>query len=116
MAKFMLILHDDMEALGALSPADMQRIIAQYSAWSDRMAQAGRLVGGEKLKDDGGKHLKMVNGKHTVRDGPYAEAKEIVGGYFLIEAADYAEITTLCADCPHLALGGRIEVREIDPI
>ncbi|MFN0099477.1 MAG: YciI family protein [Gemmatimonadaceae bacterium] len=116
MAKFMLILHDNMPALGTLSPADMQRIIAEYGAWSDRMAQAGRLVGGDKLKDEGGKHLSLVKGKYTVRDGPYAEAKEVVGGYFVIEAADYAEITTLAADCPHLALGGRIEVREIDPI
>lgn len=114
MPKFMLILHDDMARLSTMAPAEMQRVIAQYNAWSAKLAQAGKLAGGEKLRDEGGKHLTAKGGKMVVRDGPYAEAKEVVGGYFLIEADDYAEATTLCADCPHLALGGRIELREID--
>lgn len=114
MPKFMLILHDDMAHLSTLAPAEMQRVIAQYNAWSAKMAQTGKLAGGEKLRDEGGKHLTAKGGKMVVRDGPYAEAKEVVGGYFLIEAKDYAEATALCTDCPHLALGGRIELREID--
>ena len=116
MPKFMLILHDDMTHLSAMAPDEMQRVIAQYQAWSAKMAKAGKLVGGEKLKDEGGKLLSAKGGKLVVRDGPFAEAKEVVGGYFLIEAADYAEATALCGDCPHLALGGRIELREIDPM
>ncbi len=116
MPKFMLILHDDMPTLGRMSPDEMQRIIARYQAWSGKMAQAGKLAGGEKLKDEGGKHLSAPGGKLAVKDGPYAEAKEVVGGFFLIEAKDYAEAVQLCADCPHLALGGRIELREIDVI
>lgn len=116
MPKFMLILHDDMAHLSAMSPDEMQRVIAQYQAWSTKMAQAGKLAGGEKLKDEGGKHLTAKGGKLVVRDGPFAEAKEVVGGYFLIDAKDYAEATALSSDCPHLALGGRIELREIDPM
>ena len=116
MPKFMMILHDDMARLSKMAPAEMQRVIAQYNAWSAKLAQAGKLAGGEKLRDEGGKHLTAKGGKMVVRDGPYAEAKEVVGGYFLIEADDYAEATALCADCPHLALGGRIELREIDPM
>ena len=49
-------------------------------------------------------------------DGPYTEAKEIVGGYFLIEAVDYDEAVQICRSCPHLKYGGRIELREIDAI
>lgn len=116
MSQFILILHDDMAALSAMSPDEMQRVIARYQAWSAKMAQAGKLAGGEKLRDDGGKHLTAKGGKFTVRDGPFAEAKEIIGGYFLIEAKDYAEATKLCEDCPHLALGGRIELREIEKL
>jgi hypothetical protein len=114
MPKFMLILHDDLSHLAGMSPAEMQRVIAQYNAWSAKIAQAGKLVGGDKLRDEGGRHLTQKGGKMTVRDGPYAEAKEIVGGYFMIQAKDYDEATALCGDCPHLQLGGRIEVREID--
>ncbi len=114
MPKFMMILHDHMPTLAKMSPDEMQKIIARYQAWSAKMGQAGKLAGGEKLKDEGGKHLTTPNGKFVVRDGPYAEAKELVGGYFLIEAKDYAEATKLSEDCPHLALGGRIELREIE--
>jgi hypothetical protein len=114
MPKFMLILHDDMTNLTKLAPGEMQRLIVQYKAWSAKMAQAGKLAGGEKLRDEGGKHLSAKGGKMVVRDGPYAEAKEVVGGYFLIDAKDYAEATALCAECPHLAIGGRIELREIE--
>lgn len=114
MPKFMLMLHDDMAHISKMAPAEMQRVIAQYNAWSAKMGQAGKLAGGEKLCEEGGKHVTSKAGKMVVRDGPYAEAKEVVGGFFIIEAKDYAEATALCADCPHLALGGRIEVREVD--
>ncbi len=115
MPQYIMILHDDVAALAAMSPDEMQRVIARYKDWSDKMGAAGKLVGGEKLRDDGGKQLTLTKGKFAVRDGPYAEAKEIVGGYFLIQAKDYSEATRLCEDCPHLALGGRIELREIEP-
>lgn len=116
MPKFMLILHDSMPALQQISPAQMQKVIADYQAWSAKLGKAGKLAGGEKLKDEGGKHLTAAKGKLVVRDGPFAEAKEVIGGYFTIEAPDYDAATALCADCPHLALGGRIELREIDPM
>lgn len=116
MPKFMMVLVDHMPSLAAMSPDEMQRIIARYQAWSAQVAQAGKLAGGEKLKDEGGKHLTAAQGKLVVRDGPFAEAKEVIGGYFLIEAADYDEAVRLSSDCPHLELGGRIELREIDVI
>lgn len=116
MPKFMMILVDHMPSLAAMSPDEMQRIIARYQAWSAQVAQAGKLAGGEKLKDEGGRHLTAAQGKLVVRDGPFAEAKEVIGGYFLIEAADYDEAVRLSSDCPHLELGGRIELREIDVI
>lgn len=49
-------------------------------------------------------------------DGPYSEAKEVIGGYFAIEAADYDEALDLCRDCPHLKYGERIELRRVDDI
>lgn len=114
MPKYMMILHDSMSDLAAFAPAELQKIVMKYKTWSDKLGAKGNLSGGEKLTDEGGKHLTARNGKMVVKDGPYAEAKEVVGGYFLIEAKDYAEAAKLCEDCPHLELNGRIELRQVD--
>ena len=49
-------------------------------------------------------------------DGPYSEAKEVMGGFFVIEAADYDEAVKISSDCPHLRAGRRIELRQVDPL
>lgn len=113
MAKYMLLLHDDLSALGNPSPEEIQAIIGRYRAWSQKMAEAGKLAGGEKLTDEGGRHLRMDGGKLSVQDGPYAEAHEVLGGYFLLEAADYDEAVGLAGSCPHLDFGW-IELRQVD--
>ena len=114
MSQFMLILHDTTKALAGFSPEEMQRVVERYRAWSTRVAEAGQLRGGQKLKDEGGKHLTREVGKYVVRDGPFSEVNEVIGGYFIIEAADYKAAVEICADCPHLDLKGRIELREVD--
>lgn len=114
MPQYMMILHDSTTGLAGLSPDEIQRIVGRYKTWSAKVAQAGKLKGGEKLRDEPGKNLTQNNGKVAVRDGPFVESKEIIGGYFLIEAANYKEAVDLCGDCPHLALGGRIELREVE--
>ncbi len=115
MPQFILLLHDDPTTFAALSPQEMQGVIERYMAWSARLRERGQLVGGEKLKDGEGRVLRARNGGMVVSDGPYAEAREVIGGYFLLQAASYDEAQRLCADCPHLDFGA-IEVREIQPI
>ena len=83
-------------------------------AWRQSLEARGLLLGGEKLKDEGGRHLRNINGDIDVIDGPYSEAKEVLGGYFMIEADNYAAAETISKECPHLKYGGRIELREID--
>jgi hypothetical protein len=114
MSQFLMILHDTTRALAGISPEEMQRVVERYRVWSTKVAEAGKLRGGQKLKDEGGKHLTREAGKYVVRDGPFSEVNEVIGGYFLIEAADYKEAVAICADCPHLDLKGRIELREVD--
>ena len=53
-------------------------------------------------------------GSAKVTDGPYAEAREVIGGLFILEAASYDEVVSLCQDCPHLEFG-TIEIREVQP-
>jgi hypothetical protein len=113
MPNYMLFLHEDLGQFDDRPEAEMMRVIQEYSAWATKMREEKRFVGGEKLADDAGKVLRNKGGKIVVTDGPYAETKEVVGGYFAITAEDYAEACKIARDCPHLKYGGRVEVREI---
>jgi hypothetical protein len=113
MAKFLLALHETPDAFRHLSPEEIQGVIEKYRSWSAKQREAGRLVGGEKLKDEGGKHVTQQKGKLIVTDGPYSESREVIGGFFMIEAADYVAAVELTRDCPHLEFG-RIEIREVE--
>lgn len=115
MAQYMILLHEKAGDFAELSAEDIQQIINEYVAWSNSLAEQGKMVGGEKLKDEGGKNLTMQNGSLRVTDGPFAESKEVIGGYFTISADDYDEAVQLSATCPHLKYGGRIELREVEP-
>lgn len=116
MAQFMLLLHESPDDFAGLSPEEIQRVIGEYTAWRENLAAQGKLAGGLKLKDEGGRLLKRNGGGVQVVDGPFAEAKEVVGGYFLIEAADYDEAVEISKSCPHLVYSQKIELREVDPI
>jgi hypothetical protein len=114
MAEYLLLLHDDPQVFAQFSPSDMQACIQRYSAWAEKLRAGGRLVEAKKLTDEGGRHVRREKGRMEGSHGPYAETKDIVGGLFIVKAADYEEATALLADCPHLEFGW-IEVREIDP-
>lgn len=114
MSQFILLLHNSPTAAKDVSPEEIQRIIEQYAAWRQDLENRGRLVGANKLRDDAGKVLNAKNGKLRVVDGPFSEAKEVVGGYFIIEANDYDEAAEICSGCPHLKFGGAIELRMLE--
>jgi hypothetical protein len=115
MAQYMLLLYDDPSQWKTMSPADMQKAIQKFVAWREKIHSQNVLVGSHKLADDPGK---VMRGKGQVRvtDGPYSETKEVLGGYFLIEAPNYNAAVDLARDCPGLEYGGTIEVREVDPM
>lgn len=114
MTKYLLLLHETPAQYASMSPADMAAIIERYSAWAARLAERGRLVQGEKLVDEGGRHLRRGAAGVVATDGPYAEAKDVIGGFFIIEAESQAEAQRLADDCPHLHGDNWIEVRAID--
>lgn len=113
MAKFMLLLHDKVGEFDDIGEAEMMKIIQAYSDWSARLRAKGKIAGGEKLTDEPGKIMTLKGGKTVVTDGPFAEAKEVLGGYFTLVADDYAEACDLAASCPHVTRGGRIEIRQV---
>jgi hypothetical protein len=116
MAKFMLLLHENPDSLKNYSAQEMQKVIEKYNAWSGKLAQSGKLLGGEKLSEEGGKRLVRKKGDVVVTDGPYSETKEVVGGYFVVEAKSYEEAVDMSRSCPHLEFGGVIDVRKVDEI
>jgi hypothetical protein len=114
MARFMLILHQTPGSWQQLSPEELQRKVESYQAWVAKFRSSGRHVSSEKLGEEGGKLLSLQHGRLEIVDGPYIEAKEVVGGYFLFRAANYEEAIELIRDCPFLH-DGRIALRQTDP-
>jgi hypothetical protein len=112
MRQFMLILQENPQDFAKVTPEEMQRIIERYSAWSSSMAERGRMENGIKLQEEGGRVLSRNGGKPSVRDGAYAEAKEVIGGIFVIRAENYDDAAALASECPHLEYG-TILLREV---
>jgi hypothetical protein len=114
MPQYMLLLHDAGSFPADMSAEDMQAVIQRYVAWRKQVEAGGRKVSGHKLVDGQGRVMRGQGGVTKVTDGPYAEAREVIGGLFVIDAKDYDEAVTLCRDCPHLEYGS-IEIRQIEP-
>jgi hypothetical protein len=115
MTHYMLILRADPSSYASISPEQIQGLIQKYEAWGAKMAAQGRLRDGKKLTDEGGRVLHGQGGRITVKDGPFGETKEIVGGVYFITADSYDHAVEMCRDQPNLQLGGgTIEIRELD--
>ena len=116
MPKYMILLHDSPDAFSNVSPEQMQRVIEKYIAWGERLRASGAMLGGEKLADEPGRIMRGKPGSVRVTDGPYSEAKEVLGGFYIVQAENYDKAVDLARDCPQFEFGGAIEVREIDPM
>src|SRR5688572_30299605 len=94
-----------------LAPEETQKIVSQWAAWFDRLTKEGKAKAGQPLTDEG----KIVSGKRgqTVADGPFAESKEAIGGYFLLNVANFDEAVKIAQQCPGLAYGLTVEVRQV---
>ena len=110
MAQYMLLIRGDDEV--QRSPEEMQSVIQEYIAWARRLREENRMLGGDELESRG----KVVKGSGAglqVSDGPYTETKEVIGGYFLIEADNESHAVEIAKACPGLKRGGVVEVRGI---
>lgn len=116
MSQYLLLLHMVPNYNVDLPREKMLEMTKRYMAWADALRQKGKVVGGEKLGAGGVRHIRVKDGKPVASDGPYAEAKDVIGGYFVIEARDAAEAEAIAQDCPHLALAPAnwVEIRPIE--
>src|ERR1700731_2599209 len=110
---FMLLLRGGVSNR-ELSPEQLQRQIERYMGWIEKLRREGHFVAGEPLDETG----KVLSGKdgNTITDGPFTEAKEEVGGYFIIRAKDFAEAVELSKGCPIFVNNGTVEVRPIQAV
>ena len=91
------------------SPEQMQSMIKQWQDWIGGIASQGKFVATNALGFEG----KTVNADATITDGPYAELKEIVGGYIIVKSDSLDDAMKLTNGCPTLLLGGKVEVRDV---
>jgi hypothetical protein len=94
-----------------LSPEQMQQIGAEWMTWFKGLSDEGRVTAGNPLETAG----KIVSGKggRVVADGPFAESKEAIGGYFILQVNSLEEAVSVAKQCPALPYGINVEVRPI---
>ena len=114
--QYLLMIHGDESAMQQARKEDIQGMMAAYGAYTQALQGAGVYLGGERLHPSSNATVvRAQNGKTSVLNGPYAEVKEQLGGYYVIEAADLDAAIGWAARCPGAQFGA-IEVRPIWPM
>ncbi len=94
-----------------LSPEDIQAVANKFIGWFERLTREGKAKAGQPLQHEG----TIVSGRNgrIVADGPFAESKEAIGGYFLLQVDGMEEAVAIAKECPALAYGLTVEVRPV---
>lgn len=112
MKPYLLIIRSESFEEAGWSPEQIDAHMGRWGGYMETLVTAGAEPEGEPLADEG-----QVVKANEVLDGPFAEGKEVVGGYMIIKAADATKAAELAQGCPVLELpGGTVEVREITPM
>jgi hypothetical protein len=113
--QYLLLIYENEGNWAKIPEAEQGQIFGEYMQFSKSIAESGHLVGGEALQSvKSATTVRVREGKTLTTDGPFAETKEQLGGYYLVEAADLDEAIKLAARIPG-ARSGSIEVRPIMP-
>ncbi len=110
MQKYMYLFRGGDAARAASSPEEMQKHLTKWGAWFKVLADKGQFVGGEPLEVTG----KVLSGsRKALSDGPFAEAKDLVGGYAIVSATSMDEAVQIARGCPIFEHDGILEVRPV---
>lgn len=111
--EYMLLIYSSEEEAKKMSPAEGQQMFQEYMAFTQDLTKSGKNKGGAPLeRTAAATTVRVRNGKTQVTDGPFAETKEQLGGYYLVEAKDLDDAIAIAARIPG-AKTGSIEVRPI---
>lgn len=109
MKEFMMIFRTEKNDAPQPTPEEMQAMVKTWQDWIGGIAAQGKFVATNAL----GKSGKTVTANGVITDGPYAEVKEVVGGYIIVKADDLNDAVKLSEGCPTLAIGGKVEIRDV---
>lgn len=109
MQEFMMLFRHTPQPEHQPTQEEIEATINQWQDWIGSIAAQGKFQSTNQLSYEG----KVVQPGQVITDGPYAEIKEIIGGYIIVKAADLDEAVQLSAGCPVLDIGGNVEVRSI---
>ena len=110
MKEYLMLIRENLENYGKMSPEQMQDDIAKHVKWVEELVKNGNFKGGNPLMPMG-THIK--GREKVLTDGPFIEAKEGVSGYYFLMANSLEEATQIARGCPSLDVGGTLEIREI---
>ncbi len=111
--KYMLLIYGNEAGMQKASKSDMEQMFAAYGAYTEAMKKAGAFLAGDPLQPSStATTVRATGGKTQVLNGPYAETKEQLGGYYIIEAPDLDAASTWAKRCPGVNYGA-IEIRPI---
>jgi hypothetical protein len=111
--KYMILIYGSEAQENTISPADMGKMMAAYQAYSEALVKAGVMVSGERLHPStSATTVRVTGGKNQVLNGPYAETREQLGGFYMIEVPDLDAALSWGARCPG-ASHGIVEVRPV---
>jgi hypothetical protein len=111
--QYMLLIYSDESRMQTLTEADGKAMYGAFMAYTEALKQAGAFVAGDRLQGAStASTVRVADGKTKVLNGPYAETKEQLGGYYLIEAADLDAALAWAARCPGASYG-TMEVRPV---
>ena len=94
------------------SPEEMQAQMRKWMGWIQRLRDEGKYIAGDPLQGAG----KVLSSRKVITDGPFAEGKEVVGGYFLVRAETLEQAAEMAKDCPIFESGGSVEVRPVQVV
>ena len=111
--RYLCLIYDEEAKIGGMSKSDADAFMGEYFAFTDGIKKSGHYIGGEALQPvQTATTVRVRNGKMSTTDGPFAETKEQLGGYYLIEARDLNDALQVASKIPSARLGS-VEVRPI---
>lgn len=110
MKKYLLLLHEDVEQLQKLSLKEMEKLVGAHMAWTENLEASGHLIAGEGLEE---KSVQITGKECIVKDGTFLEVKEMIGGFYYLQAESLAQVVELAKNCPCHLWGGTTEIRPI---
>jgi len=112
--RYLCLIYDEEAKMATMSKSDADAFMGEYFAFTEDIKKSGHYVGGEALQPvHTATTVRVRNGKMSTTDGPFAETKEQLGGYYLIEARDLNDALQVAAKIPSVR-SGSVEVRPIE--